>query len=200
MRQCYEPESSVSILFSQLLNIKPRNARDLDSRIVTTKNQLAIAVANEGIIKTPAALIEKISLTKYISILTPNVKVLTKAKAPSTLNNLVEIAIEEQKATTIDEKSNIKNKISKQTTFKPTTFKLQQPFHSNSKSYERISEKIITYSYCKRTKHDHNKCYKRFRDKEQIRTLKEIESSDTGISNSDGKDESSNHNNLNSDD
>ena len=93
LRQCYESESSVSNLFSQLLNIKQSNARDLGSKLMMIKDQLAIAVANEGI-KTPAALIEKISLTKYISSLTSNVKVLTKAKVPSTLSKAVEIAIE----------------------------------------------------------------------------------------------------------
>ena len=64
LRQCYESESSVSKLFSQLLNIKSSNVRDLGSKLTTIKDQLAIAVANEGI-KTPAALIEKIFLTKY---------------------------------------------------------------------------------------------------------------------------------------
>ena len=89
--QCYESESSVSNLFSQLPNIKPSNARDSSSKL-TIKDQIAIAVANEGI-KTSAELIEKISLTKYIRSLTSNVKVLTKAKAPSTLSKAVKIAI-----------------------------------------------------------------------------------------------------------
>jgi len=76
---------------------------------------------------------------------------------------------------------------------------LKPPFH-NSKTHEKINERIITCSYCKRNGHDREKCYNRLKDKKQIRTLNEIESSDTDISDTNDEDELSNQSNLNSDD
>lgn len=105
-----------------------------------------------------------------------DVKVLTKAKDLSKFSKAVDIAIEEKKATAIDEKSNLKNKTFKSTTSNPITFKPQHLSLNNLKSNENTNEKIIACSYCKRTGHDRDK---RHKDKEQIRTFKEIESSNT---------------------
>ena len=88
--------------------------------------------------------------------------------------------------------------MSKPITFKLSTLKPPQLFIVTQNHMKRSVKKIIACSYCKRTGHDRDKCYKRLRDKEQIRTLKEIERSDTDISDSGDENEISDQNNLNS--
>lgn len=191
LTQNFESENTISVLLSQLLQIKGSDCKDLGNKIASIRDKLIIAVSNERI-ASPAALIEKFAMIKYIDNLPSEINLITKAKNPLNLDKAIEVAVEEERYMKNRSKSNIKDKYKEKPKYKAPVSR-DDRFNKPSTS---SSDNTKTCEYCKKLGHTKDNCYKRKQnsDRNKIRNVKTYDTD----SSSDSEDEREIQN-LNSD-
>lgn len=159
LSQNFESDNTISVLLSQLLQTKGNDCKELGNKIASLRDKLIIAVTNEKI-KSPAALIEKLAMIKYIDNLPSEVNIITKAKNPTNLDRAIEIATEEERYRRIHSASSFKSR-----NIKP------KPKHEDNSSTDKrekhsssvgeSSKPSVTCDYCKRSGHTRDNCYRK---------------------------------------
>lgn len=158
LSQNFESDNTISVLLSQLLQIKGDNCKELGNKIASIRDKLIIAVSNERI-NSPAALIEKFAMIKFIDNLPPEVNIITKAKNPLNLDKAIELATEEERYRRIHNASSFKARSNKPK-FKGN-HSYREEAKSNDNSLAKPSTSHVVCDYCKRPGHTRENCYRR---------------------------------------
>lgn len=159
LSQNFESDNTISVLLSQLLQIKGNDCKELGNKIASIRDKLIIAVTNEKI-KSPAALIEKFTMIKYIDNLPPEVNIITKAKNPTNLDRAIEIATEEERYRRIHNANSLKPRsVKMKPKYENYNYKDKNEKHSSNAG--ESSKSSVTCDYCKRPGHTRDNCYRR---------------------------------------
>lgn len=157
LSQNFESDNTISVLLSQLLQIKGNDCKDLGNKIASIRDKLIIAVSNERI-KSPAALIEKFAMIKFIDNLPSEVNIITKAKNPPNLDKAIEIATEEERYRRIHNASSLKSRSMKSKPKYENSYKDKNEKHNIT---SQASTSHVICDFCKRPGHTRDNCYRR---------------------------------------